>query len=110
MLFKEIGFRAIYRQVCAFKFNEQLRELAKDCPEADDSTHAVMYGYIDPKKGLMLEILGTGKMGRKYFYFKPPWTGRRITIPLSDVENVDFNTYTDIDLSYITSICRKLKH
>lgn len=97
MQYKEIGFRAIYHQVCAFKFNEELRDLSKDCPEAGDSTHAVMYGYIDPKKGLMLELLGTGKMGRKYFYFKAPWTGRRITIPLSDVENVDFVTYTDLD-------------
>ncbi len=97
MQYKEIGFRAIYHHVCAFKFNEQLRDLTKDCPEAVDSSHAVAYGYIDPKKGLMLEILGTGKMGRKYFYFKAPWTGRRITISLQEVEDVDFVPYPDLN-------------
>ncbi len=97
MLYNEIGFRAIYHQICACKFNEQLRELTKDCPEAGDSTHAVVYGYIDPRKGLMLEILGTGKMGRKYFHFKAPWTGKRLTISISDAVNVDFNIYKDLD-------------
>ena len=97
MLYKEIGFRAVYHQICAFKFNDQLRELTKDCPEAGDSTHAVVYGYIDTKKGLMLEVLGTGKMGRKYFYFKAPWTGRRITVPMSELAELDFASYPDLD-------------
>ena len=66
------------------------KEALNNCPEIEKSSHAVVYGYIDPEKGLMLEVLGAGKQAPKYFYFKDPYEGRRITISISDVADVPF--------------------
>ncbi len=85
MLLKEYGFRPVYHNICIFKLNDKLRDLIKVCPDADKSSHAVCYGYIDAKKGLMLEVLCGGKQAPKYFYFKDTYEGERITIPASDL-------------------------
>ena len=90
MIFKEEGFRPLYHYVCAFELNDTLREIAKDCPDVDKASHLVVYGYIDPAEGLMLEVLGVGKQAPKYFYFKDPYQGKRISLHVSDVESVDF--------------------
>ena len=90
MNFKETGFRPFYHHVCALELNDKLSKKLKNCPEIDKATHAVVYGYIDPDKGLMLEVLGAGKQAPKYFYFKEPYEGRRITISISEVADVPF--------------------
>ena len=90
MSFNETGFRPFYHQVCALELNDTLKEIIKDCPDADKSSHAVVYGYIDPEKGLMLEVLGGGKQATQYFYFKAPYEGSRITLSISEVADVPF--------------------
>ena len=85
MNFKETGFRPFYHHVCALELNDKLRELLKDCPEIDKSSHAVVYGYIDPENGLTLEVLGAGKQAPKYFYFKEPYENTRVFIRISEV-------------------------
>ena len=90
MTFKETGFRPFYHHVCALELNDKLTKRLKNCPEIEKSSHAVVYGYIDPDKGLMLEVLGAGKQAPKYFYFKDPYEGRRITISIGDVAEVPF--------------------
>ena len=90
MNFKETGFRPFYHHVCALELNDKLSKRLKNCPEIEKASHAVVYGYIDPEKGLMLEVLGAGKQAPKYFYFKEPYEGRRITISISDVADVPF--------------------
>ena len=90
MKLSETGFRPVYHYVCAFEMNDKLRELAKNCPDVDKSSHVIFYGYIDPKQGLTLELLGTGKAAKKYFYFKDPYVGERINVMAFHVENVEF--------------------
>ena len=90
MNFNETGFRPFYHHVCALELDDKLRKKIKNCPDADKSSHAVVYGYIDPEKGLMLEILGGGKQAPKYFYFKDPYEGRRITLSISEVADLPF--------------------
>lgn len=90
MNFKETGFRPFYHHVCALELNDKLTKRLKNCPEIEKSSHAVVYGYIDPEKGLMLEVLGAGKQAPKYFYFKDPYEGRRISISIGDVADVPF--------------------
>ena len=90
MNFKETGFRPFYHHVCALELNDKLAKRLKNCPEIEKSSHAVVYGYIDPEKGLMLEVLGAGKQAPKYFYFKDPYEGRRISISIGDVADVPF--------------------
>ena len=97
MIIKEVGFRPVYHLVCAFELNDKLKEIIKDCPDAAKASHAVVYGYIDPKEGLMLEILGAGKQAPKYFYFKDPYEGEKITIKASEVEDVEFMYFPDLE-------------
>ena len=68
MNFKETGFRPFYHHVCALELNDKLSRKLKNCPEIEKASHAVVYGYIDPDKGMMLEVLGAGKQAPKYFY------------------------------------------
>lgn len=97
MTIKEVGFRPLYHLVCAFELNDKLKEIIKDCPDAAKASHAVVYGYIDPTDGLMLEVLGAGKQAPKYFYFKDPYEGERITIKASEVEDVEFMYFPDLE-------------
>ena len=97
MIFKEVGFRPLYHYVCAFELNDALREVVKDWPEVEKASHMVTYGYIDPDEGLMLEILGVGKQAPKYFYFKEPYQGKRITIHASEVEDVEFMFFPNLE-------------
>ena len=96
MLLKETGFRPLYHNICAFALNDSLRNLVKNCPEADKASHAVFYGYIDPKKGLLLELLGVGKQA-KYFYFREPYEGRKVTVPASSLQDVEFICFNQLE-------------
>ena len=97
MKIKDVGFRPVYHYVCAFELNEKLKELIKDCPEVDKASHMVAYGYIDHEKGLMLEVLGAGKQAPKYFYFKEPYSGKRITLHASEVDEVEFMFFPKLE-------------
>ena len=97
MIIKEVGFRPLYHMVCAFELNDKLKEIMRDCPDIEKASHAVVYGYIDPKDGLMLEILGAGKQAPKYFYFKDPYKGKRLTIKASEVEDIEFMYFPDLE-------------
>ncbi len=97
MTIKEEGFRPVYHFVCAFELNDNLKDIIKDCPDAGKASHAVMYGYIDPEEGLMLELLGAGKQTEKYFYFKDPYEGDRITIKASELAEVEFVFFPDLE-------------
>ncbi len=97
MTIKEAGFRPLYHLVCAFELNDKLKEIIKDCPDAEKASHAVVYGYIDSTEGLMLEILGAGKQAPKYFYFKDPYVGDRITIKASEIDDVEFMYFPDLE-------------
>ena len=97
MIIKEVGFRPLYHFVCAFELNDVLREVVRECPEIDKASHMVTYGYIDPKEGMMLEVLGVGKQAPKYFYFKEPYQGKRITLHASEVEDIDFMYFPELE-------------
>lgn len=90
MNFNETGFRPFYHHVCALELNEELRGRLQECPQIGKASHAVVYGFIDREKGLMLEVLGAGKQATKYFYFRDPYEGPRITIRIGEVADVPF--------------------
>lgn len=96
MTFNETGFRPLYHQICALELNESLQEKVRNCPNAGKSTHAVVYGYIDPEDGLNLEILGTGRQNPKSFRFWDSYTGDRITLDIEDVAEVPFLIFESI--------------
>ena len=99
MIFKETGFRPLYRQICALELNDDLRKRLKNCPDIDKASHAIVYGYIDPKNGFMLEVLGAGKQAPKHFHFRDTYKGRRISINISDVADVPFMKFERLEPS-----------
>ena len=109
MNFKETGFRPFYHHVCALELNDKLRELLKDCPEIDKSSHAVVYGYIDPENGLTLEVLGAGKQAPKYFYFKEPYENTRVFIRISEVAEVPFLWFEKLEPRFYKQYAPKIE-
>lgn len=91
------AFRLLYHKIGAIKLSDHLRQYVLDCPEIETSTHIVVYGFVDPEDGLlMLEVLGTGKQARKYFHFKPPYEGERITLKSTEIGDVPFSWFDQI--------------
>ena len=109
MILKEVGFRPVYHYVCAFELNDELRELIRECPDAEKASHAVFYGYIDPKDGLMLEVLCAGKQAPKYFYFKDIYQGGRLTIPASKLETVEFIFFPDLEPRFYKKLLPRIE-
>ena len=108
MTIKEVGFRPIYHSITAFELNAELKKVVKDCPDADKATHAVFYGYIDPEDGLMLELLCVGKKAPKNFYFKDPYNGERVTIKASDIDELDFVYFPEIDEKFLKTYASRV--
>ena len=96
MNYLETGFRPFYHNYCALELNDELRSKVQACPDVDKSSHVIVYGYIHPKKGLMLEVLGVGKQKIKYFYFKEAYKGRSITFSISEVASVPFEFLSEL--------------
>ena len=71
MKYKDTGFRAIYHHFCVVEMNGQLKELAKELPEAGEANGVMTYGYYDREAGLTLEILAAAKFDDKGFMSGP---------------------------------------
>ena len=109
MLLQDSGFRSVYRNYCAFELNDQLRKRIQACPDVDKATHVVCYGYIDPKKGLMLEVLCAGKQTSKYFHFKDTYEGERITLPASDLKDVEFDDFENLAPRFLKKLAPRIE-
>lgn len=60
MKYSETGFRAIYKQFCAFPLSDSILSVAKDFPGIADGDCVLCYGYIDHEAGLTLENIAGG--------------------------------------------------
>jgi len=96
MNFKEAGFRAFYHNLVAIKATDFLKQKLEGYPDADQANYVLVYGYIDSKKGLMLEILAGGKKGTKYFRFFDP-ARKRSNISVKEVEDAELFFFDDED-------------
>lgn len=63
MKYNEMGFRAIYGNLCIIPMKEGLAELLEGFPGAEEADRILTYGYIDHEGGLTLEILAAGIKG-----------------------------------------------
>ncbi len=95
MNFNETGFRSFYHHLCALELNEKLSKKLKNCPGIEEASHAVVYGFINPEKGLMLELMGCGRQEAEGFSFHDIYEGRRITIGISDVAGIPFQSFEE---------------
>ena len=97
MKYTEAGFRAFYHQFTALKLKKSLRGLLEGFPAAAEATYALTYGYIDPERGLTLEVLAAAKKGRKGFQFAVGNDEIRSFIRIDAVEEEDFWFFADED-------------
>lgn len=104
MAYKTQHFRKIYHNVGIFEINDKIRKLVKDYSEEKDSTHVCGYGYIDPNKGLMIELLDLGKFGKTRYTSKKKLTDKSLSLPFSDVSDVLLSSYLQIPKEYIGKI------
>ena len=109
MNFKEAGFRAFYHNLVALKANDVLKPLLKGYPDAESASYVLLYGYIDPAKGLMLEVLAGAKKGTKYFHFFDPNNKKRSTIAAGKVADLDIFYFEDEDGQLHTRYAEKLE-
>ncbi|MBP3871523.1 MAG: DUF4011 domain-containing protein [Faecalicoccus sp.] len=92
MNYLETGFRPFYHNYCALELNDALRTKVRDCPDAEKASHVIVYGYIDPKRGLMLEVLGCGKQGKLFFNYAQAYSGKSVALSISSVASVPFES------------------
>ena len=61
MIFKDTGFRALYKNFCAFPLTEKYKKCMKEYLNIDKANCMLVYGYIDTEAGMTLEVLAGGR-------------------------------------------------
>lgn len=98
MNYKEMGFRALYHNFCAFKLTDKYREDLKVFPGMEEANCMLTYGYIDQETGLTLEVLALGAENEgKYKFFDPLETASYF-IHIRAVENEEFVFFEDTNM------------
>ena len=90
MKYREIGFRNIYHSYYALTLTDNLRNVIKDFPGAEEADCILVYGYIDHQCGLTLEVLATGKRAENGFSFAEGNDKVRGMIRIGATEECDF--------------------
>lgn len=90
MLYREEGFRAIYRQFVIFPVTEAVRAKIARLPGANGAELMVAYGYIDHKAGLMLEVLAAGIKDSQGYSFAEGKPSVSVKIPLAEMADLEF--------------------
>ena len=90
MKYKEVGWRAIYKNLCVFPKCAATEKALENFPGAEDADCILTYGYIDHEAGLSLAVLAAGiHKGDKYQFFDGNETIASI-IRIDAVEDEEF--------------------
>ena len=72
MKYSETGFRAIYKNFCAFPLTDAFKQSMQDYPGIDKANCILVYGYIDHEAGLTLEVIAAGiEKDERFKFFEP---------------------------------------
>ena len=63
MTYKELGFRPLYHSFVGIMLTDDLKDVLKDFPGAEEANCAVAYGYIDHEAGFTFEVLEAAVCG-----------------------------------------------
>lgn len=99
MKLRDSGFRTVYKNYTAFALNDRLREQLAKFPDASKADHALVYGYIDPEKGMMFEILAAAVNENGRFHFFSGHSALHECISAKEVEDCEFFWFADADES-----------
>ena len=97
MKYKDTGFRAVYKQFCAFKLNDTFKDLAKDYPGIDEANCVLAYGYMDREAGLTLDIIAAGQQKDHSFRFADTKTDEQLIVRIGAVLEDEFSIIDDQD-------------
>lgn len=97
MKYKDVGFRAVYKQFCAFPLGESIISIASDFPGMDEANCALCYGYIDHEAGLTLDIIAGGIQDGESFRFADTATDINAIVRIGAVSEEDFFIIEDPD-------------
>ena len=95
MKYKDTGFRAVYKQFCAFKLNNTFKNLAKDYPGIDDANCVLTYGYMDIEAGMTLDIIAAGQQKEHSFRFADAKTDEQLIVRIGAVMEDEFSVIDD---------------
>ena len=90
MLYKNSGFRSLYRHFAAFMLNDVLREKIGNFPNAEKANCVLTYGYIDHEKGLMLELIAAGIKEQADFTFFGTYYRGRVFVPIGEIIEAEY--------------------
>ena len=109
MKYKDTGFRAIYHHFCVVEMNGQLKELAKELPEAGEANGVMTYGYYDREAGLTLEILAAAKIDNKGFMSGPCNPSVSLKLRVEALGDTEFFVADDSDGTFAKKYADKLE-
>ena len=90
MKYSETGFRAVYKNFCAFPLTDAFKQSMQDYPGIDKANCILVYGYIDHEAGMTLEVLAAGQQKGDNYRFYGPSENTRFFIRIGAVENEEF--------------------
>ena len=97
MKYKDLGFRAIYEQFCAFPLKDEMREDLMNYPGFNKADGMLCYGYMHPEEGLMLAVMAIGMLeGSDIQCFREPQE-KIISMPPEEFENEEIITFKESD-------------
>lgn len=109
MTYREIGFRALYKQFSAFMITDKIEYNIKDFPGAKQANCILVYGYIDHGAGLTLGVLAAGTKEDKDFRFEKGCEEIRSFIRIGAVDDVEFYHLEDEDGCFQKQFADKLE-
>lgn len=109
MNYKEIGFRALYKNFAALPLNDKYKKAMDGYPNIENANCMLVYGYIDYEAGLTLEVLAAGIEQNSGFRFFEPSNDTRFFIRIGAVENEEFALLDDSDNSLSKRYAKKLE-
>ena len=96
MKYSETGFRALYKQFCAFPITKSIKRIIEHrFPDAEKANCVLTYGYIDMEAGLTMEILAAGVEKGDSFRFFDGNDKVTMKLRIGSVENEEFSIIDD---------------
>ena len=95
--YRDLGFRGIYEQFCAFPLKDEMREDLIHYPGFTKADGILCYGYMHPEEGLMLAVMATGMLeGSDIQCFHEPRENLISVFP-EDFEDEEIITFQESD-------------
>ena len=95
MKYKDTGFRAVYKQFCAFDLNNTFKDLMEDYPGINEANCILTYGYMDQEAGITLDCIAAGQQKGHSFRFADTKTDVQAIVRIGSVSEVEFSIIDD---------------